>query len=125
MTQVNEGEIVFDDVVETRYDEKAAIASRYEAKDFIQVMPWQDYSDEVEEYGSLREKAEERGTDLHDAALEAAEAFDFSDDFSAHSDWDQPTERWLIDLDAVDEAKEFFEFCGFEVRFENGVEDRV
>lgn len=113
------------EVKETSYGEKAVIESPYEAKEFINAMPWQDYEDEVEEYGSLRDKLETRRVDP--AAIDAAEDFDWTDDFSAHSSWDPNAlgyeeGAWTIDADSFDEAAEFFEFCGYKVEIGDGVE---
>lgn len=112
--------IVAVEVQETEYGEKVAIQSPFDAKDFIKVLPWKELQEEEEEYGSLREKAVSRGMGSDAVAIEAAEDFEFSDDFAAHASWEPNAfgyedGGWTIDVEAWDEAKEFFEFCGFEV----------
>lgn len=120
-----DGEIVLTDIQETEWDEEAVLDSPFEAKDFIKVLPWKTYAEEVEEYGSLREKDKARDMGLADAALDAAEAYEeahgFPDDFSTHVSWDNAASKWTIDADAFEEAREFWEFAGFEVSVSPGV----
>lgn len=123
-----EGEIVLTEIQETEWDEEAVLDSPFEAKDFIKVLPWDEYGEEVAEYGSLREKMRERNdkwTDQMAAAADAVEAYDeaegFSDDFSTHVSWDADLNKWTIDADAFEEARKFWEFAGFEVNTSPGV----
>lgn len=116
---MSEDAIVAVEVIETEYDEKVALRSPFDAKDFINALPWKKMTKEIEENGSLRAKLE--GRDVASGAIDAAEDFGFSDDFSAHATWDPDAfgkgdGAWLIDVDALDEATEFFEFAGFEVQ---------
>ena len=105
------------EVQETDYGEELVLKSPFDAKEFIQVLPWKDLSEEIAEHGSLRAKAE--GRDVAEGAIQAAEDFGFSDDFAAHASWDpnalgRDNGAWTIDVDAWGEASEFFEFVGFE-----------
>lgn len=105
------------EVQETEFGEKLALQSPFDAKEFIQAMPWKTTREEVEEHGSLRAKAEQR--DVAEGAIQAAENFEFSDDFASHANWEpnalgRGEGAWTIDVDAWEEASDFFEFCGFE-----------
>jgi hypothetical protein len=111
-------DIIAVEVQETKYDEVVVLETPYDAKDFIDALPWNTLEEEEEEHGDLRTKLENR--DVADAAIQAAEDFNFSDTFSAHQSWDpnalgRDNGAWTIDRDALGEALEFFEFCGFEV----------
>ena len=111
--------------IETPYQEKAVLDSPFEAKEFINALPWNTLAEEEQEHGSLRAKLEERGVD--DTAIDAAEDFGFSDGFAAHPTWDpnalgHDEGAWTIDADSFDEAAEFFEFVGYRVEVANGVE---
>lgn len=101
---------------ETEYGEVLVLKSPFDAKEFINALPFFPLEEEIEEHGSLRNKLE--GRDVNDAAIRAAEDFGFSDDFSAHPSWDDSAfgadGAWTIDVDAWDEASDFFEFAGFE-----------
>jgi hypothetical protein len=112
------------EVQETEYGEKAVLQSPFDAKDFIQALPWKELQEEIEEHGSLRQKLEDRG--VAEGAIAAAEDFDFSDDFASHVSWDSNAlgyddGAWVIDVQAWDEASEFFEHCGFDVEVADGV----
>lgn len=107
------------EVQETEFGEVLVIDSPFDAKEFINVLPWKTLREEIEDHGSLREKAEDR--DVADTAITAAEDFGFSDDFAAHASWEPDAlgkgdGAWTIDVDAWDEASEFFEFAGFETQ---------
>lgn len=123
----SDGEIVLTDVQETQYDEEAVLDSPFEAKDFIKVLPWKEYAEELEEYGSLREKCYERDMDIEDPVLEAVEAYEesegFPDDFATHNSWDPQINKWTIDADAFNEARKFWEFCGFDVSVDPRVDN--
>lgn len=112
------------EIQETEYGEKVVLDSPFEAKEFINVLPWKTLEEEVDEFGSIRAKAESR--DVDDAAIRAAEEFEFSDDFAAHASWDPngigyEDGAWVIDVDAWEEAREFFEFSGYTVKVRDGV----
>lgn len=114
----NDDSIVAVEVLETENGEKLVLDSPYDAKPFINALPWKKLEDEVEEHGSFRAKLED--FDVDEAAIQAAEEFDFDDEFSAHPTWDatalgEDDGAWLIDAGSWDEARDFFEFCGFEV----------
>ena len=104
-------------IVETQYGEIVELDSPYSAKDIIKALPWRTVSEEIDEHGSLRAKHESAG--LEESAIDAAESFDFSDDFAAHALWKD--DAWTIDRDAWTEAREFFEFAGYDVNVSNGV----
>lgn len=119
------------DVLETDFGEKVALDSPYESRHLLKYLPWKEYSAEVSEYGSLKEKAEARGTNTKTSELlqvfEAYEAYDFSDDFATHISWDPvalgpDTGAWTIDRDAWVEAADFFEFAGYEVEVADDVQ---
>lgn len=128
---MSENTITAVEVQETDFGEKVVLDSPFEAKDHIKHLPWKEYSAEVSEHGSLREKAESRGVNTKTSELtevfDAMEQYGFSDDFSTHVSWDSealgPSEgAWTIDVEAFGEAKDFFEFCGYNVEVEDGVE---
>lgn len=111
------------EIQETDFGEKAVIDSPYSAKDYIKHLPWKEYSEEVSEHGSLREKAESRGINTSTSELVEVfrnmEKYGFSDSFATHNSWDSDAlggdGAWTIDADAVEEATDFWEFCGFDV----------
>jgi len=113
------------EIRETEYGEELVLESPFDAKNFLKSLPWKTLAEEVDEHGSLRSKLEDR--DVPEAAINATEDFEFSDDFSAHQSWDPNAiafeeGAWTIDVDAWDEASEFFEFAGFETDVRPGVE---
>lgn len=117
-------------VVETTYGEKAVIDSPYEAKDAISHLPWKEYKEEIAEHGSLREKAESRGTNTKTSELielfNAIEQYGFSNDFATHQSWDPNAlddgGAWTIDKDAVPEAVDFWQFLGYTVEMDDAVD---
>jgi hypothetical protein len=128
---MSEDTITAVEVKETEFGEKVALESPFEAKDLIKYLPWKEYADEVSEYGSLRDKAQARGTNTKTSELmqvfEAYEKYGFSDDFATHVSWDPdalgPDQgAWTIDREAWDEAADFFEFAGYSVEVESGVD---
>jgi hypothetical protein len=117
-------------VVETDFGEKVALQSPYEAKDLIKHMPWKEYADEIREFGSLKAKAESRGTNTKTSELtkvfQAYEKYGFSDEFATHVSWNPDalgagSGAWTIDREAWAEASDFFEFAGYEVESATGV----
>jgi len=119
------------EVQETDFGEKVVIKSPFEAKDLIKHLPWKEYSEEVSEYGSLKEKAESRGTNTKTSQLmqvfDAYEKYGFSDDFATHVSWDPEalgpdTGAWTIDREAWVEAADFFQFAGYSVEVEDDVD---
>lgn len=110
--------------IETDFDEKIILDSPFEAKEFINALPWQKLEDEEEEYGSLEAKLESR--DVADAAIDAAAQFGFSDDFASHATWDPDKldgrGAWLIDADTFHEAADFFQFVGYDVEIDDNLE---
>lgn len=120
---MTEDTITVTEIVETDFGEKAVIDSPFDAKDYIKHLPWKEYADEVGEYGSLKEKAADRGTNVKTSELmevfDAMEQYGFSDEFATHVSWDPDAlsgdGAWTIDREAVDEAKDFWEFAGFNV----------
>lgn len=101
------------DVIETEYGEKVAIQSPFDAKDFIKALPFMEYNS----YDDYHTEMNDNG--VADGAIQAAEDFEFSEDFAAYRSWDPNAfgyedGGWVIDTDALDEAFEFFEFAGFE-----------
>ena len=123
--------IIAVEIHETDFGEKVVLDSPFEAKDTIKHLPWKEYQEEVDEYGSLKQKAESRGTNTKTSELtevfDAMEQYGFSDDFATHVSWDPAalgpdTGAWTIDADAFTEAKDFFEFCGYSVEVADDVD---
>lgn len=119
--------VVAVEIQETDFGEKVVIDSPYDAKDFIKVMPWKKYEEEIEEHGSLGEKAVSRGMGRDNVAIEAAEEFDWSDDTATHASWESEalgpeSGAWTVDRESFDEVAEFLEFSGFPVKVTAGVE---
>lgn len=119
------------EIQEQDFGEKVVIQSPFEAKDLIKHLPWKAYSEEVDEYGSLKEKAEARGTNTKTSQLmevfDAYEKYGFSDDFATHVSWDPnalgpDTGAWTIDREAWTEAADFFQFAGYTVEVEDDVD---
>jgi hypothetical protein len=117
-------------VLETDFGKKVALESPYEAKDLLKHLPWKEYSKEVQEYGSLKEKAEARGTNTKTSELmkvfDAYEKYGFSDDFATHISWEPEalgpdTGAWTIDRDSWVEAADFLQFAGYTVEVANDV----
>jgi hypothetical protein len=128
---MTEGTITAEAVLEDDFGEVVALDSPYESRHYLKHLPWKEYSQEVDEYGSLKEKAEARGTNVKTSELVAVfsdmRQYGFSDDFCVHQSWEPdalgPGEgAWTIDKDAFDEARDFFEFVGYEVEVAEGVE---
>jgi hypothetical protein len=122
---MSEDTIIAIEVIDTDYGEKVALQSPFEAKDFIKVLPFKEFSDEVSEHGSLRAKAVSRGMGEDNVAIAAVEEYveeeGFSPDFAAYASWEPelfgPEDGgWVLDTDALDEAFDFFEFAGFETK---------
>lgn len=117
-------------VIETQYQEKVALDSPYSSRHYLKHLPWKSYEEEVDEHGSLKAKAESRGTNVKTSELmevfDAYEQYGFSDDFAAHQSWEPdalgPDDgAWTIDKDSFEEAADFFEFAGFTVEVADGV----
>lgn len=117
-------------IIETDWDEKVALESPYESKEYLSNLPWKAYSEEIDEYGSLKAKAESRGTNVKTSELmevfDAYEQYGFSDDFAAHQSWEPdalgPDDgAWTIDKDSFEESADFFEFAGFTVEVADNV----
>lgn len=118
-------------IIETDFDEKVALDSPYETKALLKHLPWKEYSEEISEYGSLKEKAEARGTNTKTSELmdvfDAYDKYGFSDDFATHISWDPDalgpgTGAWTIDKDAWTEAADFFQFAGYNVEVADDVD---
>jgi hypothetical protein len=128
---MSEDTIIAVSVVETDFGEKVVLESPFEAKDHIKHLPWKEHQEEVREHGSLKGKAESRGVNTKTSQLtevfDAMEQYGFSNDFATHVSWDpdaiaEGSGAWTIDVEAFEEAKDFFEFCGYSVEVANGVE---
>jgi hypothetical protein len=117
-------------VLETDFGEKVALDSPYESRHYLKHLPWKEYSKEVDEYGSLKEKAEARGTNTKTSELMEVfnkyEKYGFSDDFETHISWNPEAlggdGAWTVDRDCWDEAADFFEFAGYAVEVEDDVQ---
>jgi len=117
-------------IIETQYQEKVALDSPYEARHLVKFLPWKEYAEEISEYGSLKEKAQARGTNTKTSELiqvfDAYEKYGFSDDFACHQTWDDSAlgpdkGAWLIDKNCWTEAADFFEFAGYSVEVADDV----
>jgi hypothetical protein len=117
-------------IIDTEYGEKIAISSPYSARHIVKFLPFKQYSEEIDEYGSLKEKASARGTNTKTSELidvfDAYEAYGFSDDFAAYQSWDSealgPDDgAWVINSDCWEEAADFFEFAGYTVEVADDV----
>jgi hypothetical protein len=112
------------EIQETEFGEKAVIDSPFDAKDYIKHLPWKEYGEEVNEHGSLKRKAEDRGTNVKSSDMlevfDSMEQYGFSDDFATHVSWDPnaigPDEgAWTIDVEALPEACDFWQFVGYNI----------
>lgn len=118
------------EIYEGDFQEKVVLDSPYEARHVIKFLPWQEYQDEVDEYGSLREKAQTRGTNTKTSELvqvfDAYEKYGFSDDFATHQSWDPDAlggdGAWTIDANSFDEAADFFQFAGYDIEVADNVD---
>lgn len=117
------------EVQETDFGEVAVLDSPYESRYHIKHLPWNTYSEEVAEHGSLKGKAESRGTNTKTSELievfDQMEQYGFSDGFATHVSWDPDARNgegaWTIDREAVAEAADFWRFAGYEVEVADGV----
>jgi DNA polymerase III delta subunit len=111
------------EVQETEWGEKVVLDSPYESRNYIKHLPFVEYAEELDRHGSLRAKASDRGMNIKSSAaqqlFDSIEQYGFSDDFAAHSSWNPDAldgdGAWMIDKDAVEEAVDFWQFCGFHV----------
>lgn len=119
------------EVIETDFGEVVALDSPYESRHYLKHLPWKEYSAEVSEYGSLKEKAEARGTNTKTSELmevfDAYEKYGFSDDFATHVSWDPEAlgpdkGAWTIDRESWVEAADFFQFAGYTVEVADDVD---
>lgn len=126
----DEDTITVESIQETKYGEKAVIDSPFTAKDAIKFLPWNEYQEEVKEHGSLKGKAQSRGTNTKTSELvelfDSMEQYGFSQDFSTHQSWDPDAldgeGAWTIDKEAVSEAVDFWRFLGYHVEVADSVE---
>lgn len=127
LEMVDDSTIRVVEVQETEFGEKAVIDSPYESKEYISNLPWKEYQDELQEHGSLKKKAESRGTNVKTSEMlevfDAMEQYGFSDEFATHVSWDPnalgPEEgAWTIDVEAVEEAADFWQFVGYNVQID-------
>lgn len=128
-TMTDENTIRVVEIQETEFGEKAVVDSPFEARFAIKFLPWQEHEEELEEYGSLREKAEERfGANTKSSDMvelfDAMEQYGFSKDFASHASWDPDAldggGAWTVDVEAMHEAADFWQFFGYDVVFEVG-----
>lgn len=119
------------EIQETQYGEKAVIDSPYESKEYISNLPWKSYEEEINEHGSLEEKAKSRGTNTKTSELQevfdAMEQYGFSDDFATHVSWDPnalgpEAGAWTVDVEALPEACDFWQFVGYTVKNDTEVD---
>lgn len=111
------------EILETDWDEKIVLDSPYESRHYLKHLPWKEYQEEIDEYGSLKEKAESRGTNTKTSDLvevfSSYEQYGFSDSFATHVSWNPDAlggdGAWTVDADSWAELADFFEFAGFTV----------
>ena len=111
------------EVQETDFGEKAVVDSPFEAKDYIKYLPWKEYQEELDEYGSLKQKAEDRGDNVKSSEMKelfkTMEEYGFPDDFATHVSWDSNAlggdGAWTIDREAVETAADYWQFVGYNV----------
>lgn len=123
---MSENTITIVAIEETAYGEKAIVDSPFEAKDYIKYLPFKEYEKEVAEHGSLKGKASDRGDNVKTSTMleifNAMEKYGFPDDFAAYPSWNADAlsgdGAWMIDRDAVETAKDFWEFVGYNVEVE-------
>lgn len=117
-------------VEEQDFGEKVILDSPYESRHIIKNLPWKEYSEEISEHGSLKRKAESRGINTKTSELtevfDAMDEYGFSDSLACHQSWDPEalgpdTGAWTIDVEAFEEVKDFFEFCGYHVEVADDV----
>jgi hypothetical protein len=100
--------ITVSEVVESEYGEKAILESPFEAKDWIKALPWGD--------GKFSNPGVPNTDSVPDDVAEAAEDFDWSEDYESHVNWNG--ENWEVDPEALEEAAIFWELNGFDVEVE-------
>jgi len=130
---VDDNTIRVESIQEQKYGEKAVIDSPYAAKDYIKFLPWKAYEDELDEHGSLKGKAQNRGTNTKTSELmklfDEMEKYGFSNDFATHVSWDPDAldgdGAWTIDAGSVPEAADFWQFAGYTVTTGEGVDLEV
>jgi len=131
MSEDNTIEVV--EIRETQYDDEAVIDSPYEARHAIKFLPWKAYSKEVAEHGSLKGKAQSRGTNTKTGELitlfSEMERYGFSDSFSVHQSWDGDAldgdGARTIAADAVTKTADFWEYLGYDVVIPDHVERQL
>lgn len=93
------------EIVETEWGEKAILDAPFETKDYIKVLPWGD--------GEYGEAGVPQTENVSDQAAEAAQDFDWPDDYESHVSWNG--DNWTLDPDALGEAMDFWQAQGFNV----------
>jgi hypothetical protein len=93
-------------------------------------LPWKEYQEEISEHGSLKEKAQSRGTNTKTSELmevfDAFEQYGFSDSFCVHQTWEpdalEGNGAWLVDKSSWNELADFFQFAGYSVEVDDSVD---
>lgn len=99
---MSKGKITATAIEEQEFGEKAILDSPYEAKDYLNALPW----GEEDDYDESR---------LSDASDRPD--FTFESAFSAHQRWNPDESRWEVDAEALPVLEKYFEAAGFEVDF--------
>lgn len=100
---MSDNTVKFGETIETEYGEKTVLDSPYEAKGYLNALPFQPDDD-------FDESRLEEDDDVP--------AFNFPDEFGAFQTWDADNSRWMVAADSVDVLKEYFEEAGFDVEIE-------
>jgi hypothetical protein len=109
--------IVAVEIVETEYGERLALDTPYEARFFINNLPFKEYST----YNNFVEGV--KTNDVPDGVVAAINDFDFSPDYASYSDWDpdalgEDEGAWLVNPDTWTETRDFLEHCGLQVEMD-------
>jgi len=103
-----------EELIETEYGEKAVLDVGYDNRSWVQVLPWGDG-----DYGEAGVPQTDR---VPDYIAEAAEEWDWPDDYAAHQNWDNEMENWLIDAEDLTEVLEFWQEQAFNVEIDTDVD---
>lgn len=103
-----------EELIETEYGEKAVLDVDYDNRSWVQVLPWGDG-----EYGESGEPQLDR---VPNYIAEAAEDWDWPDDYAAHQQYDQDLDAWTVDADDLTEVLEFWQAQAFNVEIDTEVE---
>lgn len=93
------------EIVETEYGEKAILEIEYDDRSWVQCLPWGE--------GKFGEAGVPQTDRVPDYVAEAAEEFDWPEDYEAHQSWED--DHWEIDVEALETALRFWQAQTFNV----------